>query len=442
MFTVLHRLFLAVVVTAALAGAARADSKNDPMIVEARANAAQSILEIRGFNLAGTKPVLVLGSLPTPLQILSTTSTRMEALLPAGLEPGSYLLSLTVKKKEKDGDERGDEFWVTIGAQGPSGKDGKDGVAGPTGPAGATGPMGPQGPAGLAGATGPQGLAGPPGPPGASGAACIAGDRVECYTGPAETRGVGACLAGKRTCMAAGAWGACVGEVLPRAESLNGIDDNCDGIADEGELQSLVIPASSLTVDEGHSATFTIALAAQPLASVTVGVASSDPNAATVSPASLTFTPADYATPQAVTVWTQEDADVLMETATVTVSSPGLGSREVRVLVVDNDLQNLDVTAQALVVAEGGTATFEVSLTQDPSGTLSVALSSSNDAAVTVSPGVLHFTSANYLTRQTVVVTGRLDANVTDERAVVTVSAPGVTAIPVTVDVKDDGIAR
>ena len=173
------RILAALAAAAALSGPALADSKNDPMIVEARANAAQSILEIRGFNLAGTKPVLVLGSLPTPLQILSTTSTRMEALLPAGLEPGSYLLSLTVKKKEKDGrdddDARGDEFWVTIGAQGPAGRDGKDGVAGPSGPVGATGPQGPAGPVGPTGPQGPigsqgeAGPAGPPGPPGAGG---------------------------------------------------------------------------------------------------------------------------------------------------------------------------------------------------------------------------------------------------------------------------------
>lgn len=174
----LIRILAAFAVAAALSGPALADSKNDPLIVEARANGAQTALEIRGYNLAGTKPVLTLGTLATPLQILSATSTRMEALLPAGIEPGSYLLALTVKKKEKngrdddDGDERGDIFWVTIGAAGPAGK---DGIAGPAGQAGASGPMGPQGLPGPTGATGPQGPAGqqgavgPMGPPGAPG---------------------------------------------------------------------------------------------------------------------------------------------------------------------------------------------------------------------------------------------------------------------------------
>jgi hypothetical protein len=54
-----------------------------------------------------------------------------------------------------------------------------------------------------------------------------------CYNGPAGTAGVGACRAGAQTC-GAGAWSACAGEVLPRTEVCNGVDDNCNGIRDEG----------------------------------------------------------------------------------------------------------------------------------------------------------------------------------------------------------------
>ncbi|MDF1561856.1 MAG: putative metal-binding motif-containing protein [Deltaproteobacteria bacterium] len=54
-----------------------------------------------------------------------------------------------------------------------------------------------------------------------------------CYTGPAATRGVGACQDGSATC-AAGAWGACAGELKPGLETCNGIDDDCDGLTDEG----------------------------------------------------------------------------------------------------------------------------------------------------------------------------------------------------------------
>lgn len=431
-----HRLRLSLMtlaVVAALSGPAAADPRKDPLIAEARANAALTTLEIRGWNLAGSNPVLTLGAVETPLRILSATATRLEALLPPGIEPGTYLLALTVKKNPKDGrddddrDPRGDAFWVTIGAQGP---------AGPKGAAGEPGPMG------ATGLAGPAGPAGPPGPPGASGAVCIAGDLVECYTGPAETRSVGLCRPGKRTCAVAGTWGACVGEVLPRAESLNGLDDNCDGSTDEGSLQSLVVSASSLVVGEGGSGTFTIALAAQPLAGVTVHVDSSDMGAATASPVSLTFTPADYATPQAVTVWGVEDADTVNGTATVSVSSPGLGSRTVGVIINDDDRQAVIVTTGALVVDEGGTATFDVTLTNMPVGTFSLSVVSSNVAAATVSPGVLHFTAANYRMPQAVVVTGQLDGNLSLENAVVLLQGPGGALASVEVVVKDDGIAH
>jgi hypothetical protein len=54
-----------------------------------------------------------------------------------------------------------------------------------------------------------------------------------CYTGPSGTAGIGACRTGTQTCSA-GAFGACVGQVVPTTEVCNGVDDDCDGIIDDG----------------------------------------------------------------------------------------------------------------------------------------------------------------------------------------------------------------
>ena len=59
---------------------------------------------------------------------------------------------------------------------------------------------------------------------------CTPGDVEDCYSGPAETLGVGQCAAGQRSCDGGGLWGACAGEVLPAAESCDSVgDEDCDG---------------------------------------------------------------------------------------------------------------------------------------------------------------------------------------------------------------------
>ncbi|MFO0601757.1 MAG: hypothetical protein U0324_01225 [Polyangiales bacterium] len=66
--------------------------------------------------------------------------------------------------------------------------------------------------------------------------ACEPGATRPCYTGPAASSGVGRCRGGVQTCGADGAWPtACEGEVTPRVEGCaNGLDDDCDGAADQG----------------------------------------------------------------------------------------------------------------------------------------------------------------------------------------------------------------
>ncbi|MFO0756798.1 MAG: DNRLRE domain-containing protein [Byssovorax sp.] len=65
-----------------------------------------------------------------------------------------------------------------------------------------------------------------------NGCDCVNGATQGCYTGSAQTLGVGVCHGGTQTCVL-GHWGACQGEVKPGAESCNGLDDDCDGQVDE-----------------------------------------------------------------------------------------------------------------------------------------------------------------------------------------------------------------
>ncbi len=65
---------------------------------------------------------------------------------------------------------------------------------------------------------------------GGGGSGCTPGATQSCYTGPADTAGVGVCQVGTQTCGADRTFGACVGEVLPGIEiPNNSVDENCDG---------------------------------------------------------------------------------------------------------------------------------------------------------------------------------------------------------------------
>ncbi len=66
-------------------------------------------------------------------------------------------------------------------------------------------------------------------------------DRMDraCYTGTANTEDVGTCRGGTQLCTAVAMsnvakWGACVGQQGPTAEVCNGLDDDCDGVVDNG----------------------------------------------------------------------------------------------------------------------------------------------------------------------------------------------------------------
>jgi hypothetical protein len=138
------------------------------------------VLHIVGTNFGAALPQVTLGS--QRLAVVSNSATRVDALVPATLAPGSYLLTLAPGNANGDhsgsgthGEGNYDEFWVTFGASGAAGAPGAPGAPGAAGPAGRDGAAGPQGPAGPIGPQGVQGIAGPVGPAGPQGIAGPAG---------------------------------------------------------------------------------------------------------------------------------------------------------------------------------------------------------------------------------------------------------------------------
>ena len=95
---------------------------------------------------------------------------------------------------------------------------------------------------------------------------------------------------------------------------------------------------STVMSESGSSDSFTFALASEPVTNVVVSVASSDLSEAAVSTSTLTFTPANWDTPQTVVVTGMNDGlDDGDQTVDVTLSAVGFDPVVVGVVNADND---------------------------------------------------------------------------------------------------------
>ncbi|MBK8173660.1 MAG: integrin [Sandaracinaceae bacterium] len=192
---------------------------------------------------------------------------------------------------------------------------------------------------------------------------------------------------------------------------------------------------------------FTIVLTSAPTSDVSVSLTSSDLTEGTVFPASVTFTTMNWSTPQTVTVTGVDDfvADgstaYSITTGNATSADPtynGLGVADVSVTNTDDDVIGVTVSpTSGLVTTElGGTATFTIVLTSQPTSDVSISLMSSNLTEGTVAPASVTFTTMNWSTPQTVTVTGVGDG-VFDLNGIYTI----VTGAAVSVDVGYSGLA-
>ncbi len=113
-------------------------------------------------------------------------------------------------------------------------------------------------------------------------------------------------------------------------------------------------------------------------------------------------------------------------------------------LLIEVETEGVRITPLTSEIAEGGTASYEVSLRTDPAGAVTVSLTSDNQAVATVDKALLTFNSSNYSIPQRVMVTAEQDGDGFDDIAAITHAVTGygdVTAGPrFEVVVRDDDI--
>ena len=145
---------------------------------------------------------------------------------------------------------------------------------------------------------------------------------------------------------------------------------------------------------------------------------------------------------------TDDDLDEDDETLSIAgrTAAAGLDVTPATVTIVDDDTRGVEVSATTLSMSEGGSATYTVVLTSQPTATVTVTPSVSGDSDVTVSPTSLDFTTSAWSTALTVTVAAAQDSDSDDDEATVAHAVSGgdyadETAGGVTVTVLDDEAA-
>jgi glucose/arabinose dehydrogenase/PKD repeat protein len=204
--------------------------------------------------------------------------------------------------------------------------------------------------------------------------------------------------------------------------------------------QGLVVTPGNLIVAEGGTGVYAIRLASAPAADVTVSIARSAGSAnLSVSGSPLIFTPANFATPQYVTITAAQDSDITNDSATFTLSASGFTSITVNAVTIDDDAQTPVLSATTLTIAEGGNGTFTVKLPSQPTGSVTVTVArTAGDSDISVSGGAtLNFDNTTWNTAQTVTISSATDGDTANDLATITVSATGLTPVTVSVTATD-----
>ena len=180
----------------------------------------------------------------------------------------------------------------------------------------------------------------------------------------------------------------------------------------------VIVDPTSLTVAEGGSGAYTMALNAAPTADVTVDItAGSD---VSVDPTSVTFDSSNWSAAQTVTVSAAHDDDAADDTVTLLHSASttdsdylGISVADVPVTTTDDDSAGVTVSVPTLTVAEGGSGAYTMALDAAPTAAVTVDITAGGD--VSVDPTSVTFDSSNWSATQTVTVSAAADDDETND---------------------------
>ncbi|MBF2755614.1 MAG: autotransporter outer membrane beta-barrel domain-containing protein [Gammaproteobacteria bacterium AqS3] len=211
-------------------------------------------------------------------------------------------------------------------------------------------------------------------------------------------------------------------------------------IVNDDEEIGLGVSSDSLTIDEGGSATFTVALTSRPSAEVTLTLLQASPGNDDIQIDSnpirggaqntLVFTRDNWETPVPVTVKTKHDDDGQNDATTLNLVASGGDysgqSTSVSVTVTDDERPGLHLTPALLMIDEAGTGSVAVRLRSRPSsGSVTVTASSPSSLLTVSGGGSLTFSQSTWNQDQMLTLQSFADFDGADERIAVELTTVG-----------------
>ncbi len=225
---------------------------------------------------------------------------------------------------------------------------------------------------------------------------------------------------------------------------------------EEDEERGITVDMAELTIAEGATASYNVALTSQPTGTVTVMVRGQSGDV-TATPSRLTFTTSNWDDSQEVEVKVGEDADgeidaeVELEHVASGGGYNGVAGGMVTVKSTENDIKGVTATPRSFTVKEGSSAiSYNVFLKTEPKSPVTVAITlgsepdeTENIDSLMVSPMSLRFTAGNWYIPQVVSVRAAEDSDSVEGTVTLTHTASGggydgLTALPVMVEIDDN----
>jgi hypothetical protein len=183
-----------------------------------------------------------------------------------------------------------------------------------------------------------------------------------------------------------------------------------------------VFPLALQTSESGSSATFSVSINAAPSAEVLISLSSSDLSEWTLDQSALTFTKANWQSPQTIRVTGVDDTDVDGVQQGFALSAPavsadarfnGLNADDVALTNLDNDGAGIVVSPLTVITAESGLAgSFTVRLNTSPSGEVTIPIGVVDSSEWQILDLDVRLNASNWQVGRTVLVTPVDDSDV------------------------------